>query len=148
MKLLRATSEIDGEAWGICKGIRTFLGQITRSSVQMLLCSAITNIMAHEGFLGQLAGALGCLVDSWAAETPARRATVSAGIQEIRTLQNSTSLLSPAAICFLNTSPGFCRPMTCAGGSMSGDCVNCTSSVSLEENLSCLNAAAENRAGV
>lgn len=90
----------------------------------------------------------GSLVDSWAAETPERRTTVSAGT---RGNWNSSELPQSAEPCCYLPSEcllGLCRLLACARENVPCVCMNCTNPVSLEENLSCMIPAAENRAGV
>lgn len=95
----------------------------------------------------EVRGAPGPLADSWAAEAPARRTPVSAGT---RGSWNSPALPRSAEPCCHLPSqrlPGL-RRTACAGRNVSCGRVNCTNSVSPEENLSCVNPAAENRAGI
>lgn len=90
------------EARGICQGIWAFLVQITRSSVQRQLCSAITKNYCTRwlpGPAGEGAGAPGSLAHSWAAEATVRRTTLSAGTQGNCNSPALPRSESPAATC-------------------------------------------------
>lgn len=61
--------------------------------------------------------------------------------------QSSHDLPSPAAICLLNAPWGSVGSWRVPAENMPCDCVNRTNSVSPEKSLSCMDSAAENRAG-
>lgn len=86
--------------------IRTFLAQISGSSEQMQLCSAMTKSPPGMGSEASWeAGAPGPLAAATQREGP----PFQLALGETRTCQTAPGPRSPAAIRLLNASPGLCR---------------------------------------